>query len=258
MTIPKIIHYCWFGKGKHSDLINSCIDSWNRHCKDYQIMLWNEENFDVNATKFTKEAYKMKKWAFVSDYVRLYALYNYGGIYLDTDIYVLDSFDDFLHYDLLLGYTEDVYITTSFIASSKKNEWIKSILDYYDNRHFIVDGKFDMKINPVIFTEISIKVYDFKIGDDHINNINSRIFPSEYFNPICRNILKKKRNVKEMLTNFIITKETRCVHLETATWKNFSLFTTLKYYSLGIIRLLFLSSYLKLKKAIVKKNLRNI
>lgn len=252
MTIPKIIHFCWFGKGKYSELISSCIESWNDKCSDYQIMLWNEDNFDVNSIQFTKEAYKMKKWAFVADYVRLYALYNYGGVYLDTDIYLLDNFDDYLHYDLLLGYTEDVYISTSFIAACKKNEWIKSIMDYYDNRRFIVNGRSDMKINPIVFTEISMKHYDFKIGDCQINNINSHIFSSEYFNPICRNILHKNQSAKEMLKNYIITENTKCVHLETATWIDSSRYKIAKYYILGIIRLLFLPIYLRIKKVIVK------
>ncbi len=83
--IPKIIHYCWFGKGEKSDLAKKCISGWRDLLKDYQIIEWNEDNFDINANLYVKEAYENKKYAFVSDYVRLYALLNYGGIYLDTD-----------------------------------------------------------------------------------------------------------------------------------------------------------------------------
>ena len=87
--IPKIIHYCWFGKGKKSELIEKCIASWKKYLPDYKIIEWNESNFDINSNIYCKEAYENKKYAFVSDYVRLYAVYNYGGIYFDTDLEVL-------------------------------------------------------------------------------------------------------------------------------------------------------------------------
>ena len=84
--IDKVIHYCWFGGNQKSDLINRCIESWKKYCPDYQIIEWNESNFDVNMFDYTRQAYKEKKYAFVSDVARLYVVYNYGGIYLDTDI----------------------------------------------------------------------------------------------------------------------------------------------------------------------------
>ena len=93
--IPKIIHYCWFGKNPKNNLILRCIESWKKFCPNYKFVEWNESNFDVNSNLYTKQAYENKKWAFVSDYVRLYALYNYGGIYLDTDCEILQSLDIF-------------------------------------------------------------------------------------------------------------------------------------------------------------------
>lgn len=93
--IPKIIHYCWFGKGKKNRLIKRCIRSWKKRMPDYEIICWNEDNFDYTSVPFVKEAYEQKKWAFVADYVRLYALFHYGGIYLDTDSEVYKSFDFF-------------------------------------------------------------------------------------------------------------------------------------------------------------------
>ena len=86
--IPKTIHYCWFGKGQKSELMLKCINSWKKYLPDYEIIEWNEDNFDINSNEYVKEAYENKKYAFVTDYVRLYVLLNYGGIYMDTDVEV--------------------------------------------------------------------------------------------------------------------------------------------------------------------------
>ena len=96
--IPKVIHYCWFGRGPKGDLANKCIESWKRFLPDYEIKEWNEDNFDVNMYQYTKEALENKKYAFVTDVVRLYALYTEGGVYMDTDVEVLKSFNPFLHH----------------------------------------------------------------------------------------------------------------------------------------------------------------
>ena len=101
--IPKIIHYCWFGKNKMPYILQAYINNWKKIIPDYQIIRWDESNFDVNSLSFTKEAYDSKVWAFVSDYVRLYALYNYGGIYLDTDVELLTDFDHLLNNSAFCG-----------------------------------------------------------------------------------------------------------------------------------------------------------
>lgn len=93
--IPKIIHYCWFGRNPLPDLAKKCIQSWKKFCPDYEIKEWNEDNFDINSNQYVKEAYKAKKWAFVTDYVRLWALVNFGGVYMDTDVEVINSIDVF-------------------------------------------------------------------------------------------------------------------------------------------------------------------
>ena len=93
--IPKIIHYCWFGRGEKPELAKRCIASWKKHCPDYEIKEWNEDNFDINSYPYAKEAYDKRRLAFVSDVVRLYALYQEGGIYMDTDVEVLKPLDRF-------------------------------------------------------------------------------------------------------------------------------------------------------------------
>lgn len=255
MSIPKIIHYCWFGRAEYSNLIEKCIKSWHNTLPDYKFMLWNEDNFDINKNDFVKEAYENKKWAFVSDYVRLSVLYDYGGIYLDTDIMMLKNFEDcLLEYELLLGYTEDTYITSSFIGTSAKNSWIKSIKDTYENKKFEIDGKLDTTINPLIFTEISMNKFGFKIGDSDIKGIKSKIYPSEYFNPICKNVLKNKSTeLSEKIRNYIITENTYCVHLDNATWGDNNFLSKIKYYFLGLIRFISVKKYIKIKKKIIEK-----
>ena len=119
--IPKIIHYCWFGKGLMPKSQIKCIQTWKTLMPDYRIMLWNEDSFDINKCEFTAAAYKKKKYAYVADVARLYALYEYGGIYLDTDVEVFKRFDDFLVYDFFTGIEiyEDFY--TDHIADEYLN-----------------------------------------------------------------------------------------------------------------------------------------
>ena len=106
IRIPKTIHYCWFGRGEKPEIVKKCIDTWKDKLSDYEIIEWNEDNFDINQNDYVKEAYKAKKFAFVSDYVRVYALYNYGGIYLDTDVEVFKSFDDVLDNESFWGFEQ--------------------------------------------------------------------------------------------------------------------------------------------------------
>ena len=108
--IPKIIHYCWFGRGPMPPMALKCIESWHRFMPDYEYKLWNEDNFDVNSVPYVKEAYEARKFAFVTDYVRLYALYTEGGIYMDTDVEVLKPYDDLLGLSGFTGYEGSKYL----------------------------------------------------------------------------------------------------------------------------------------------------
>lgn len=124
--IPRIIHYCWFGKSKKTQLIEKCIGSWRRYCPDYEIVEWNEDNFDINMTTYTKEAYSVKKWAFVSDYVRLYAVFSRGGIYLDTDVELLQPIDSLLENKAWFVFQNSIAIATGLgFGAEKNNSYIK-------------------------------------------------------------------------------------------------------------------------------------
>ena len=152
-TIPKKIHYCWFGRGKKSPEILNWIASWSKYCPDYEIIEWNEDNFDLNTNAYVKEAYEAKKYAFVTDYVRLYVLYNYGGIYMDTDVELLKNLDSFLTHPAFSGFENNNLIPTGLMASCKHNKWIKLLLDDYKNKHFKVGkDEYDLTTNVIFIT----------------------------------------------------------------------------------------------------------
>ena len=155
--IPKIINYCWFGRGNKNKLIKNCIDSWKLNLPDYRIIEWNEDNFDIaTAPRYVQEAYQEKKYAFVSDYVRLYALNINGGLYFDTDIQVVKNFDGILcGQKMVIGFEMHDSVMTGMIAAIPKHPVIVDFLAYYDNIRFLnADGSYNLQVNPVVFTEI--------------------------------------------------------------------------------------------------------
>lgn len=135
--IPKVIHYCWFGKNPKSDLINRCIESWRKYCPEYQIIEWNESNFDVTCNAYVKAAYEDKKWAFVSDYARLYVVYHWGGIYLDTDVLLHRTIDELLVHPCWLASDDVRYIATGLGFGAEKGNWlIKAMMDAYEQYQY--------------------------------------------------------------------------------------------------------------------------
>lgn len=157
--IPKIIHYCWFGKKEMPELAYKCIESWKKHLPDYEIYLWNEDSFDLNLNRFCREAYICKKFAFVTDYVRLYALYNFGGIYMDTDVEILKNIDQFLETPAFSGFETESDIPTGIMGSEKLGKWAEEQLEYYNDISFIKpNGGYNTKPNVQIITERMLKV----------------------------------------------------------------------------------------------------
>lgn len=182
--IPKIIHYCWFGKKDKPEIVKKCIQSWKKYLPNYEIIEWNEGNFDINDHLFTKQAYELGNYAFVSDYVRVYALYEYGGIYLDTDTEILASLDEFLSQDSIWGFEEKNFIATSFIGAKKKNPLIKEFLDYYQNLSLVnEDGSIKQFTNVLVVTEL-LQKRDVRLDGtfQQIEGI-ATIYPQEYFSP---------------------------------------------------------------------------
>ncbi|HLQ87009.1 MAG TPA: glycosyltransferase [Enterococcus sp.] len=183
-AIPKIIHCCWFGPNPFPQSFKQNIETWKKYCPDYEIKIWTEDNIDVNVSKYLKSARNHKKWAFMSDYVRLYVLYKYGGIYLDTDVELIKSLDPLLNNEMFTGLEEADSIATGLILGSiKKNQTIRKLLSLYDSRgDNIVNGQFVEST----CVEITTKFF-FENGFEYVNKnqkvLNCQIFSTRYFCP---------------------------------------------------------------------------
>lgn len=206
--IPKVIHYCWFGRGKMPELALKCIESWKKHLPDYTIKEWNEDNFDLDMYHYVREAYDNRKFAFVTDVVRLYALYYEGGVYMDTDVEVLKSLDPFLHHNAFSGFEDEKNIPTGIMASEKGGRWAKENLDYYNDKHFIKDdGTMDVTTNVQTITKIMLP-YGLK-QDNTYQDFNDLItfYPKDYFCP------KSYKDGK-----IYLTKNTVTIHHFAGSW----------------------------------------
>ena len=205
--IPKIIHYCWFGKNPLPPLALECMESWKRYCPDYEIKEWNESNFDVDHNDYVREAFEAKKWAFVSDVARLSALVNHGGIYMDTDCELLRSIDDLLSLDALSGFETPDKIQTAFMGCKKDYTLFKDLLLDYDNRKFILpDGEYDVTTN--VFTITNALLKRGLVLNNELQTVEGiTIYPSDYFCP------------KDVHTEQVkITSNTYAIHHFDSSW----------------------------------------
>jgi mannosyltransferase OCH1-like enzyme len=182
--IPKKIHYCWFGGKSKPKLVKMCIKSWKRHLKDYEIIEWNEENFDIKSNRYVYEAYQNKKYAFVSDYVRLFAMYKYGGIYMDTDVEVVNPLDSFMNNKAFSGFESPEYVPTAIMGCEKNFELFGEFLAYYNDKSFIKkDGSLDLTTNVRIMTDI-LEKYGLKKNGEFQVIKGFALYPREYFCPL--------------------------------------------------------------------------
>ena len=164
--IPKKIHYVWVGGKEKPEDIKRCMDTWKKHLCNYEIIEWNENNFDIESHPFTKSAYSARKWAYVSDYIRAYVIYHEGGIYLDTDVLILDNFDGFLEHRAFVGYETPDYPFTAVFGAEQGHPLVKSMLDYYENRKFEFDVNDQMKtVNTKSVSDILIQDYGCQLGN---------------------------------------------------------------------------------------------
>ena len=139
--IPKIIHFCWLSDDEYPKLIKKCIESWKNKLPDYELILWDTKKFDLNSTIWTKQAFEAKKYAFAADYIRLYAVYTYGGIYLDSDVEVLKKFDSLLNLPYFAGLEQNEIIEAAVFGAEKGTDWVADCMRYYDDRPFIKKKK---------------------------------------------------------------------------------------------------------------------
>lgn len=205
--IPKIIHFCWFGDGEKTNLVKECIESWKTNCPDYEIIEWNESNFDVNACDYIRQAYAAKKWAFVADYFRAWVLYNFGGIYLDADVKVFKSFDAFLEDKCFIGFENIDTLEADTIGCEKHHPLFKNVLDTFAQDTFLENVANNI-IMPQRITEEVVKLYNIKRLYSHKYSFDDlHLYPIDYFSPLDYNTGKMKS-----------TKRTCSVHLFNGSW----------------------------------------
>lgn len=181
--IPKKIHYCWFGGNPLPEMAQRCIASWKTHCPDYEIIEWNESNFDLDCCAYVREAYEAKKWAFVSDVARLYALVTQGGIYMDTDVEVLKPLDGFLDCEAFSGFEAVDRIPTGLMACEAGQPLFAELLREYDTAHFKnADGSLDTTTNVTRITNTCLK-YGLVLNNTKQTVGGFTLFPKEYFCP---------------------------------------------------------------------------
>ena len=181
--IPKIIHYCWFGHNPKPQLAQKCIDSWYKFFPDYRIIEWNEDNFDVSQYPYSQYCYDTKRWAFLSDFVRLIVVYENGGIYFDTDVEVIRPFDDLVQYESFYGFENDKFVATGLGFGAEKNsKTVKSILDQYLAMKPRDDGSFEIIGCPHLNTSGLIP-FGLQVNGKRQSIDGAEIFSSEFFNP---------------------------------------------------------------------------
>lgn len=211
--IPKKIHYIWLGTKEFDKVSIKCMKTWKEILPDYEIIKWSDlECKDIiNSNLYAKQAYELKKYAFVSDYLRLYILYNYGGIYMDTDVQIFKPIDKFLCDNAFSCFENNKQIPTALMAAARGNEWISMLLHYYDNREFINEfGEMDLTTNVEIISELS-KKYGFKPnGQEQILRSGVHIYTKDYFCPI--DTVNKKKDM--------FTENTYAAHLYNGSWRS--------------------------------------
>lgn len=206
--IPKTIHYCWFGGNPLPPLAVKCIKSWKKYCPDYEIIEWSEKNFDVSsAPLYVRQAYEAKKWAFVTDYVRLYAMTTCGGVYMDTDVELVKPIDIYLSHEAFSGFEDKEHIPTGIMACSKGFHLFREFLDYYNNVEFYKpDGTINTVTNVITITSICLS-HGFIPNGEYQTIEEFAIYPKEYFCPISTETKKLHR-----------TKNTVCIHWFSGSW----------------------------------------
>lgn len=215
--IPKLIHYCWFGRNPLPKSALKCINSWREFFPDYEIKEWNEDNFDVHSIPYTAEAYEAKKYAFVSDYARFWILYHHGGVYFDTDVEVIKPMDDIISRGPYMGIEVETTVDGISplvnpglgIAVEPGHEVYKKMMDYYSSVHYMIDGEV-VKHETVVPATTRILVESGMKFHNELQQVDGIwVYPRDYFNPLdsLTGRLRKSEN-------------TRSIHWYSATWRD--------------------------------------
>lgn len=225
--IPKKIHFCWLSGEEFPPVIKQCIDTWHKVLPDYEIILWDTKRFDINSVPWVKDAFEAKKYAFAADYIRLYAIYTEGGIYLDSDVEMLKSFNDLLQYEAFIGFeaaTEDV--EAAIFGAERGCEWCKKAMEFYHTHRFTVDvnGGVNLKWTaPQIAAKALHEVYqefpfEFPQNPISINGNKMLVCPANYFSPIKYDLEKSYASEKNVAQKYRKNPNTYCIHRFNASW----------------------------------------
>ena len=206
--IPKVIHYCWFGRSELPPLAKKCIASWRKFLPDYEIKEWNEDNYDITKNAYMASAYKEKKFGFVPDYIRSDLIYKYGGFYFDTDVEVIKPLDSLLQYEGIMGFESKEFVAGGLIVAGKKGmEIFKEMRDIYDSVSFYnEDGSLNLLPSPAYNTEVLVK-HGLKKNGELQEVAGITIFPADYFCP-----------KPSQFGKINITENTLTIHHYAASW----------------------------------------
>jgi len=240
--IPKKIHYCWLSGDEFPPLIQKCIATWKDKLPDYEFILWDSNKFNLDSNKYTKQAFEEKKYAFAADYIRLFALYHHGGIYLDTDIEVLKSFDGLLHLPYFIGTEGNEIIEAGVFGAEKGTDWVDDCLRFYDNKPF--DKNKVNTLPRVMMKQIQEKKSIKELNNDilpkdvsYTNDNQLYMFPKDYF---C---------AKNHSTGIIEkTNNTFCIHHFAMSWipKEIIFLSNFKKYLMRVFGVKFITSVISM------------
>lgn len=225
--IPKKIHFCWLSGDEYPPLIQHCLDTWKKVLPDYEIVLWDTKRFDVNSVAWVKEAFEAKKYAFAADYIRLYAVYTEGGIYLDSDVEVIKSFNDLLLNKAFIGFEASTKgVEAAIFGAEKGSEWCRIAMDFYKGRHFQLTAKGGVSgefFAPRIVRNALYKLYpDFPQTPPNrpvfLDCNTFMVCPSHFFSPLKYDLEKSYNSEKKIAKSYLKNPETYCIHRFNAAW----------------------------------------
>lgn len=231
--IPRIIHYCWMNDSSLPQSFRKNLEGWKKLMPDYEFIMWNYDNFPRGKSHWVDQAFDAKKYAFCADYIRLYALYVMGGIYLDLDVEVIKPFDNLLHNEVLLGYEaiDNKYIGTGLIGSTPCAPWLSTAMSFYSHQDFKLDkNKFNIIPGPYIITDIITT---------HYPELVPLIRPFDFFTA-------KSLSTREILK----TTDTYCIHHFAATWN--PIYMRLKKHVKENLPVKFVKKLMRLKRYIIR------
>ena len=209
MAIPKTIHYCWLGRNSKPKSVLKCIESWKKYCPDYEIIEWNEDNLDISSHLYSKQAYDAKSWAFATDYFRLWIVYTYGGIYLDTDVQIIKSLDPLLKNKAFMGFESEEQIASGLgFGAEAGSAFLAENMKIYESLEYLnKDGTYNRLPAPAYSTEVA-RSYGLTNDTGKIQHVlDLTCYPREYFCP------------KDYFTGRLrITRNTYTIHHYDSTW----------------------------------------